>query len=114
MFRFEEYLRSWMKKIQELLLESEQLRLETDDAGPQVNIFFQYGLKTEKSCIEWITSIHYNFINTKPYILSGWAGVLEVACGQTDLAGGADQHHAMQDDVGGSQNSAVQTYEGKS
>ena len=39
--RFEEYLRSWMKKIQELLLESEQLRLETDDAGPQVlNIFF--------------------------------------------------------------------------
>ena len=24
-----------MKKIQELLLESEQLRLETDDAGPQ-------------------------------------------------------------------------------
>ncbi|XP_023348445.1 dynein heavy chain 5, axonemal, partial [Eurytemora carolleeae] len=33
--RFEEYLRSWMKKIQELLLESEQLRLETDDAGPQ-------------------------------------------------------------------------------
>ena len=46
MFRFEEYLRSWMKKIQELLLESEQLRLETDDAGPQVNIFFQYGLKT--------------------------------------------------------------------
>ena len=36
MSRFEEYLRSWMKKIQELLLESEQLRLETDDAGPQV------------------------------------------------------------------------------
>ena len=34
--RFEEYLRQWMKKIQELLLESEQLRLETDDAGPQV------------------------------------------------------------------------------
>ena len=33
--RFEEYLRQWMKKIQELLLESEQLRLETDDAGPQ-------------------------------------------------------------------------------
>ena len=38
--RFEEYLRSWMKKIQELLLESEQLRLETDDAGPQVLNFF--------------------------------------------------------------------------
>ena len=34
--RFEDYLRQWMKKIQELLLESEQLRLETDDAGPQV------------------------------------------------------------------------------
>ena len=34
-YRFEEHLRQWMKKIQELLLESEQLRLETDDAGPQ-------------------------------------------------------------------------------
>ncbi|CAB4063578.1 DNAH [Lepeophtheirus salmonis] len=33
--KFESYLRTWMKKIQELLLESEQLRLETDDAGPQ-------------------------------------------------------------------------------
>jgi len=30
------YIRGWMKQIQELLLESEQLRLETDDAGPQV------------------------------------------------------------------------------
>jgi hypothetical protein len=28
-----------MKKIQELLLESEQLRLETDDAGPQVRVY---------------------------------------------------------------------------
>ena len=36
--RFEEYLREWMKSIQELLLESEQLRLETDDAGPQDEI----------------------------------------------------------------------------
>ena len=36
--RFEEYLRQWMKKIQELLLESEQLRLETDDAGPQAEL----------------------------------------------------------------------------
>ncbi len=33
---FEGYIRGWMKQIQELLLESEQLRLETDDAGPQV------------------------------------------------------------------------------
>ena len=29
-------MRIWMKSIYELLLESEQLRLETDDAGPQV------------------------------------------------------------------------------
>lgn len=34
--RFEEAVRQWMKAIYELLLESEQLRLETDDAGPQV------------------------------------------------------------------------------
>ena len=34
--RFEGYLKSWMKKIQELLFESEQLRRETDDLGPQV------------------------------------------------------------------------------
>ncbi len=33
--KFESYIRGWMKQIQELLLESEQLRLETDDAGPQ-------------------------------------------------------------------------------
>ena len=47
--RFEEYLRSWMKKIQELLLESEQLRLETDDAGPQVlNIYFFLTQRTSK------------------------------------------------------------------
>ena len=31
-------VRIWMKSIYELLLESEQLRLETDDAGPQVTI----------------------------------------------------------------------------
>ena len=31
-----EQVRIWMKSIYELLLESEQLRLETDDAGPQV------------------------------------------------------------------------------
>ena len=31
-------MRIWMKSIYELLLESEQLRLETDDAGPQVTI----------------------------------------------------------------------------
>ena len=34
--KFESYIRGWMKQIQDLLLESEQLRLETDDAGPQV------------------------------------------------------------------------------
>ena len=32
---FEEYVREWMKNIYEVLLESEQLRLETDNAGPQ-------------------------------------------------------------------------------
>ena len=32
---FEEYVRDWMKNIYEVLLESEQLRLETDNAGPQ-------------------------------------------------------------------------------
>ena len=31
-------VRIWMKSIYELLLESEQLRLETDDAGPQVGV----------------------------------------------------------------------------
>ena len=38
--KFESYIRGWMKQIQELLLESEQLRLETDDAGPQVTLNF--------------------------------------------------------------------------
>ena len=32
---FEEYVRDWMKNIYEVLMESEQLRLETDNAGPQ-------------------------------------------------------------------------------
>ena len=35
LFRFEDYVREWMKNIYEVLLESEQLRLETDNAGPQ-------------------------------------------------------------------------------
>ena len=34
--RFEDYLRGWMKGIGDLLNESEQLRVETDDSGPQV------------------------------------------------------------------------------
>ena len=38
--KFESYIRGWMKQIQELLLESEQLRLETDDAGPQVYLTY--------------------------------------------------------------------------
>ena len=33
--KFEEYVRDWMKNIYEVLMESEQLRLETDNAGPQ-------------------------------------------------------------------------------
>ena len=38
--RFEDYLRGWMKGIGDLLNESEQLRVETDDSGPQV--FFHF------------------------------------------------------------------------
>ena len=38
--RFEEYLKTWMKKIQELLFDSEQLRRETDNLGPQVKTCF--------------------------------------------------------------------------
>ena len=38
--RFEDYLRGWMKGIGDLLNESEQLRVETDDSGPQV--FFTF------------------------------------------------------------------------
>ena len=44
--KFEGYIRGWMKQIQELLLESEQLRLETDDAGPQVRIKKYYVFQT--------------------------------------------------------------------
>ena len=36
--RFEGHLRSWMKEISDLLQESEQLRLETDEQGPQDEI----------------------------------------------------------------------------
>ena len=38
--RFEDYLRGWMKGIGDLLNESEQLRVETDDSGPQVFLHF--------------------------------------------------------------------------
>ena len=38
-----EQVRIWMKSIYELLLESEQLRLETDDAGPQVILMMMLG-----------------------------------------------------------------------
>ena len=37
-FRFETYLKQWMKAIQDLLVESEQLRIERDDFGPQVEV----------------------------------------------------------------------------
>ena len=36
--RFEGYLKQWMKAIQDLLVESEQLRIERDDYGPQVEV----------------------------------------------------------------------------
>ena len=42
--RFEEYLKTWMKKIQELLFDSEQLRRETDNLGPQVQSQYLSGL----------------------------------------------------------------------
>ena len=38
LYRFEGYLRAWMNCIGELLNESEQLRVETDDSGPQARI----------------------------------------------------------------------------
>ena len=47
--KFETCIRGWMKQIQELLLESEQLRLETDDAGPQVLSDFR--IKEDLSCV---------------------------------------------------------------
>ena len=34
--RFEGYLGAWMKEIEDLLNESEQIRVETDESGPQV------------------------------------------------------------------------------
>ncbi len=46
--KFEGYIRQWMKQIQELLLESEQLRLETDDAGPQVSPNTIIGIQVNK------------------------------------------------------------------
>ena len=49
--KFEGYIRGWMKQIQELLLESEQLRLETDDAGPQVSWPAIQGLNTSSPAL---------------------------------------------------------------
>jgi hypothetical protein len=43
----------------------------------------------------------------------GRAGILEVTCGSADLAGGADQHAALQDDLGHSQDSTVQACQGQ-
>ena len=36
--RMEGYLKTWMKSIQDLLVESEQLRIENDKNGPQVEV----------------------------------------------------------------------------
>ena len=36
--RLEGYLKTWMKAIQDLLVESEQLRIEKDKNGPQVEV----------------------------------------------------------------------------
>ena len=58
--KFESYIRGWMKQIQELLLESEQLRLETDDAGPQVWFFLRKDMLKREREKDTITS---NFDN---------------------------------------------------
>lgn len=55
--RFEDYLRGWMKGIGDLLNESEQLRVETDDSGPQV---FSYFDKLKKFCSESLQHQHCN------------------------------------------------------
>ena len=41
--RLETYVRRWMKAIGDLILEGEQLRLETDDQGPQDEIEYWKG-----------------------------------------------------------------------
>ena len=41
--RLEMYVRRWMKAIGDLILEGEQLRLETDDQGPQDEIEYWKG-----------------------------------------------------------------------
>ena len=53
--KFETCIRGWMKQIQELLLESEQLRLETDDAGPQV--LSDSRIKEGLSCVFFVLGI---------------------------------------------------------
>ena len=53
--RFEEYLKTWMKKIQELLFDSEQLRRETDNLGPQVQPNSQF-LAAKRSSISALFS----------------------------------------------------------
>ena len=48
--KFEEYVREWMKNIYEVLLESEQLRLETDNAGPQAESSISMSMTVPGSC----------------------------------------------------------------
>ena len=93
--RFEEYLRQWMKKIQELLLESEQLRWAfIKFTGNVIKLLFV------QAGDGWRGS-------------PGRAGVLEVPGCAADAAGGADQHAPLQDDARHAQGRAEQAAQGR-
>ena len=56
--RFEAYLKQWMKSIQDLLVESEQLRIERDDFGPQVEVEYWKSRAAKMTLlVEQITSL---------------------------------------------------------
>ncbi len=82
--KFESYIRGWMKQIQELLLESEQLRLETDDAGPQV----------------WKSTLTRKNQVWKIQIYVGWTGILESKRCKADTSGRSDKYSASKNDIG--------------
>ena len=57
-YRFEAYLKQWMKSIQDLLVESEQLRIERDDFGPQVEVEYWKSRAAKMTLlVEQITSL---------------------------------------------------------
>ena len=58
LIRFEVYLKQWMKSIQDLLVESEQLRIERDDFGPQVEVEYWKSRAAKMTLlVEQITSL---------------------------------------------------------